>query len=362
MKTFSIYISKSFWAPFIGGISIFGSLLLFGSLFDKLNVFSRSDVGVAVFIKYMAYQIPYFIVKMMPLATLLAVIMALSKMLSSGEWKAGMAGGWRPFDMIKPFLFCSMLVCIFQFALQETVSTKYYLLSEYVLQKDLKNKDDWKRLIVDNVAFSAGNGAIVSCSVFNGIENTMKNVLLTEYDNQKIKSEIYADNAKWNDILKIWVFNDVVKTAYVSGSEIPEVKKYKTLNTAVGVHPHNLVLEELVPEGINIFALCDRINKLQSVGASSVKERTLLWVKISSPLSNIVMALIGTAMALLMTGASKFSGFGAAIGAGFFFWAAMVFGQEAGNAELIQPYLAGLLPIVLFSIISFWGLRKSKAF
>ena len=108
-KIFYRYIARSFWAPFGFGLGVFCLLLIFGSLFDKLNFFMKSGAGGGLFARYILYQAPYFIVKMTPMATLLAVLFSLGNMMSKGEWKAGLAGGWRPFDMLKPLLACAFL-------------------------------------------------------------------------------------------------------------------------------------------------------------------------------------------------------------------------------------------------------------
>ena len=108
-KTFFRYIARSFWSPFGFGLGVFCLLLIFGSLFDKLNFFMKSGEGAGLFARYILYQSPYFIVKMTPMATLLSVLFTLGSMMSKGEWKAGLAGGWRPFDMLKPLLACALL-------------------------------------------------------------------------------------------------------------------------------------------------------------------------------------------------------------------------------------------------------------
>jgi len=108
-KIFFRYIAGTFWAPFGFGLAVFCLLLLFGSLFDSLNFFIRSGAGAGVFLRYVFFQTPYFMVKIAPIATLLAVLFSISGMMTRGEWKAGLAGGWRPFDMIKPLLACSLL-------------------------------------------------------------------------------------------------------------------------------------------------------------------------------------------------------------------------------------------------------------
>ena len=126
-NTFSRYIALNFWGPFALGLGVFTALLLFGSFFDKLNSFMRVGAESGLLGRYLLYRLPYFLVKITPMATLLGILFALGGMLSRGEWKAGMAGGWRPFEMIKPLLLCSLAAAAFQLVLQETVAPRLYM-------------------------------------------------------------------------------------------------------------------------------------------------------------------------------------------------------------------------------------------
>lgn len=371
MKIFQRYIAKGFWGPFLGSLAVFTALLLLGNIFGHLYVFTKGEVSIFVFLKYIICQAPYFMVKIMPISTLLAVLMALGKMVASGEWKAGMAGGWRPFDMIKPLLLCAAMAGLIQFAVQETIAPELYLESEHIFRRDIRGRDDWARLVVNNVSFSAGEGKFITCKVFDGRINTMHDVMLSEYSEGKIKYSLRAVTAVWAKDSESagkdanadghWEFRNAVETKY-GNSPVPAVKRYKTKDVHVPVGPGDLILENLVPDGINLKGLNGRISKLKLVGAPSVTERTLMWCKLSAPFANLIMALIGAAMALMFTGNSRFYSYGLAIGIGFLFWASLVFSQEVGNAEIMSPAMAGISPIALFGLFSAWILKKARAF
>jgi len=177
-KIFYRYIARSFWAPFSFGLAVFCLLLIFGSLFDNLNFFIRGGAGAGLFAQYVLYQAPYFMVKMTPMATLLAVLFALGGMIARGEWKAGLAGGWRPLEMIKPLLACAVLVGAGQFLLQETVAPDFFLRSEYIFEGKLRSKSDWRQLVKKDVSFSAGDEAFVTVRRFDGQCRVMEGVIL----------------------------------------------------------------------------------------------------------------------------------------------------------------------------------------
>lgn len=359
-KVFFRYIARSFWGPFAFGLGVFCLLLLFGSLFDKLNSFMKSGAGPWLFARYMLYQAPYFMVKMAPLATLLAVLSALGGMMSRGEWKAGLAGGWRPFDMIKPLLACSLLAGAGQFILQETAAPGLFIRSEHLFEEKIRGRDDWQRLVRRDVTFAAGPETFVSARVFDGRTGAMQGVIANIYREGRLWREINAGGGAWRPDAGVWDFSGGVLIEY--GADLkPALRRFENYRSEISARPGDLVLEKLVPDGINMAGLLRRLRLLKAAGSPSTEEQTLLWVKLAAPLSCPAMALIGAAMVLLSRASSRYMNFGLSVGLGFFFWAVIIMTQEAGNAGLLPPLAAGLAPPLLFAAVSLWGLRRARA-
>ncbi len=361
-RIFYRYIARSFWGPFCFGLGVFFLLLVFGSLFDKLNYFMKSSSGAGVFARYILYQGPYFIVQMTPIATLLAVLFAMGGMIAKGEWKAGLAGGWRPFDMIKPLLLCSALTGAGQLVLQETAAPDFFMRSAYLFESKIKMsaRDDWQQMVKKDVAFSAGDETFVTAHVFDGRRRVMEQVIVSLYKGGDLFLEINAASAAWQPSLKRWDFNDGVMIKY-GGEAGPATRRFTSYQSAISVPPEDLVLERLIPDGVSSADVARRLRRLKAVGAPVSVESTLLWVKLAGPLANPAMALIGAAMVLLSKRNNKFYSFGLALGFGFLFWAVIIVSQEAGNSELIPPVLAGFAPAALFALVSLWGLKRARA-
>lgn len=359
-KIFFRYIARSFWGPFGFGLAVFCLLLLFGTLFDKLGDFTSRGAGPGLFARYLFYQAPYFIVKMAPLATLLAVLSALGGMMSRGEWKAGLAGGWRPFDMLKPLLACALLAGAVQFLLQETAAPGFYMRSKSLLAEEVRGHDDWQNLLRSDVAFSAGEETFVTARTFNGHTGVMQGVIANIYRDGRLWRELNAATAHWQAGSRRWDFRDGVMLEYRAGDK-PSFSRFASHLSGISADPKDLLLEKLVPDGISIAGLLRRLRLLEAAGSPSTEEHTLLWVKLAAPLANPAMALIGAAMVLLGRQGSRSMSFGASVALGFFFWAVIIMSQEAGNAGLIPPAAAGLAPAVVFGAASLWGLRRVRA-
>ncbi|MHB0996829.1 MAG: LptF/LptG family permease [Elusimicrobiales bacterium] len=359
-RIFPGYIARGFWGPFGFGLGVFCLMLLFGSLLDKLSFFMKGGSDAATLARYIAWQAPYFAVKMAPIATLLAVLFALGGMMANGEWKAGLAGGWRPFDMIKPLLVCSALAGAGQLLLQETAAPELFMRAEYLLEGKVRAKTDWQHLVKRDVAFSAGDDTFVTAHIFDGHRNAMDRVIVSVYRDGELSLEMNAASAAWRPELRSWFFADGVMMDYGAPAG-PSVTRFKSYRSAISVAPEDLVLEKLIPDGLSSAGVLHRLRRLRAVGAPAAEERTLLWVKLAAPLANPAMALIGAAMVLLLPRNNRFFSFGVALALGFLFWAVIIMAQAAGNAELLHPALAGLAPSALFALASFWGLRRARA-
>ena len=92
-----------------------------------------------------------------------------------------------------------------------------------------------------------------------------------------------------------------------------------------------------------------------------VEEKVQLYSKLAGPLANIVLAVTGLTLVLLVR-MNRLFGFGVALALGFFFWAFMTMGQRAGEAEIVHPAVAGFGPALIFLSASFIGLRKARVF
>ena len=361
-KVFFKYIAKSFWGPFVFGLGVFVSLLLFGSLFEKMSFFMKTSSGFDVFLEYLFYQVPYFTVKMMPLATLLAVLFALGGMISKGEWKAGMAGGWRPFEMALPLLVCAGAVALLQLGVQETVAPPAFMKSEFIFQGKMWGRADWRRLVRRDVAFSAGPEVFVTAYLFDGGRQTMERVLVNIYSAGKVSTEINANSARWDKSAGVWIFEDGVLIKYGPGANSrPVTAAFKSYAGPLNSPPDALVMERLVPAGVSIMDISDRIRRLEAIGAPVVAEKVQFYAKLAGPLANVVLAVTGMALVLLVRMNRLFS-FGISLAAGFSFWMFMTMGQYAGEAELVPPVVAGFGPALIFLAGSFLALRKSRIF
>lgn len=358
-KVFFRYVASLFWGPFAFGLGVFLALIMSGTAFDKLAVFSRNDAGAGLFLSYIALHAPYFAARVIPMATLMATLFALGGLMSRGEWKAGLAGGYRPAQMLAPLLACSMGAAALHFAVQELLVPPSYMRAQELYYEDLRGDRGWRRLVQRDVSFSVGGGVFLTARVFDGGAGRMEKVAADIYRDGQLAGEIAAGSAVWDRGLGRWVFNGASVTEYLPSG--PAVSGRESYVSGISLAPENMVVDKLVPEGISMRGLFLRIGRLRFIGAPAAEESTVFWGKLAAPLANPVMALLGAAVALLLGSHGKLFNLGIAIGSGFLLWAAMMFGQSAGQVEILGPLSAAFGPLLAFLLLGLWGLRRARA-
>jgi lipopolysaccharide export system permease protein len=213
-----------------------------------------------------------------------------------------------------------------------------------------------------DVAFLAAPDIFVTAQSFDGAEGTMERVLVNTYSAGKVATEINSARAVWDSAGASWKFLDGFLIEYGSGSGTrPRTSAFKTYSGALRSPPETIILERLVPDGVSIAYLAGRISRLEAVGAPVIEEKVQLYSKLAGPLANIVLALTGLTLVLLVR-MNRIFGFGVALATGFSFWVFMVLGQSAGEAEMVPPAVAGFGPAIVFLTAALLGMRKARVF
>ena len=190
----------------------------------------------------------------------------------------------------------------------------------------------------------------------------MERVLVDIYSGGKVSAEINANGARWDKSAGVWIFEDGVLIKYGPGANSrPITAAFKSYVGPLKSPPDALVMERLVPDGVNIMDISDRIRRLEAIGSPVVAEKVQFYAKLAGPLANVVLAVTGISLVLLVRMNRLFS-FGVALAAGFSFWMFMTMGQYAGEAELLPPVVAGFGPAMTFLAGSFLALRRARVF
>ena len=98
MKIFTLYMARKFFKPFLFGLGLFALLIFLGDMFDKMNYLFKTKASLWVVFQYLWLEVPYWTIRVIPMATLLATLVAITGFVQSGEWIAAQASGFKTRD------------------------------------------------------------------------------------------------------------------------------------------------------------------------------------------------------------------------------------------------------------------------
>src|SRR5258708_264937 len=78
VKIFDRYMARRFLKPFFFGLGVFALLIFLGDLFDKMPQLLKSQASLWVILQYLWLEVPYWAVEIIPMATLLATLFAVT--------------------------------------------------------------------------------------------------------------------------------------------------------------------------------------------------------------------------------------------------------------------------------------------
>jgi lipopolysaccharide export system permease protein len=119
-----------------------------------------------------------------------------------------------------------------------------------------------------------------------------------------------------------------------------------------GVAPDQFTLSNLDADGLSFGALRSAILELEAAGRPTKALEGSMWHKLSSPLSSVLMPLLGAIAAFGIARSGKLF-LRAVIGMalGFAYFVADNFALAMGNLGAYPPFLAAWAPFLLFFLI-----------
>ncbi|OGQ59594.1 MAG: LPS export ABC transporter permease LptG [Deltaproteobacteria bacterium RIFCSPLOWO2_02_FULL_53_8] len=344
MKTLERYILTEFAKLLVMAVAAFCVLFLMIDVFESMDSLMRHNVPVIPSLLFFAYKIPFILGQTSPVAALLATLLTLGGLSRHGEITALKSGGVRLLRALVPLLVAGI-----------ALSAAVIIMNETVVPAAQRNVDLFKRqwFGMQGQGFgSAGMWMRTDRGILNVRQMDMKsNVLsgVTLYIVEKpfnVTARINAREAAWTGgawkapSAEVWRF---------SPSGAAEMKVEKDWPLPDVAPPEGLVTAESAYKNMGIFELNNYIKTLVAEGYNAARFKIDLYGKITFPLVNFIMILVGIPFALKTGRHGGIAvGIGISIIVAFSFWVVFAVMRSVGVSGAIPPLVAAVFPDVLF--------------
>ncbi len=356
MTIFGGYLSRRFVGPFFFGLGLFAVIVFLVDVFDKINRLATSEASPRLILEYLALTVPYWTVRIVPMATVLATLFTVSSFVRSGEYVAVQSSGFEPSRFFRPILWIAVIISLLAFTAQETVLPAAFSRSQRLWRETIH--PEWKWDVFFDVVLTPGPKQFLSARVFRVQEGHIERAILDDYSKNILTRQIDAENADWDGGLGRWIFKDgVVKTFDGKGALVSGVS-FVHYESDLTVPPRKIVPTKKKPDEMSILEAHREVRRLASLGRSAREVSTAMHQKIAYPFTNIVLCLIGIPIALRLRRAPPPVAFAAALLVSFVYLWCIEFSWYLGKSGRVAPLLAAWFPNVSFGAGAVWMSRR----
>lgn len=341
-------------------LALLGFIVIFivVDILEKMDVFLDHKAPPALVLAYYLNLTPDVIVKVLPVALLLATFLALGQLNKFGELTALRASGISIVRLMAPVFTVAGICVLVSLALGELVVPPATRARNEILQERIQRIQRTSAFERADVTYLGGGGRIWYMRLYLVREHRMHEVSLQEFSKGELVRRIDASEASWDG--ERWVFlSGFTRTFDAAGHETAEAFQRMGVN-GLAERPEDFAKETRSPDEMNVLELRDYVTRLRTSGARVSNYLVDLHLKLAFPVVCLVVVLIGGALATRLRMQSAALGFGLSVAIAFLYYGFIRAGQAFGHSGLLPPTLAAWMGDIVFGSIGLFMMWRAQ--
>jgi len=332
-------------------LSLFAFVIIFAivDLFEKIQDFMDGHASALVVARYYAYKIPWVTVQVLPVALLMATFLTLGQMSKFNELTAMVTSGLSTGRIIVP-LFGVGLICVAAaFVLNEMVVPDATVRREQIIETEVRHRLATKPTEYSNLSVLGHDGRIYTAKLYLVPEQRLQDVTIIEFRNDVLDRRIDARLGRWDG--HGWILEDGVERSFDKGKETARAFASRRLEGA-SEKPESFEKDPEDPDEMAYSDLADYVHRLEHGGLRAEKYQVQLHQKFAFPWINLIVVVMGAALAARMRNPNAALGFGISVSTAFFYVGLMRAGQALGQSGSMPPIAAAWFANALLGLLA----------
>jgi len=368
LKILDRHVCREFLVVLAGVVGACAVILLIAKIFEEFDKILETSIGWIEAVKYFAYVLPYRVLEIVPLATVLAVIFSVGTLARNRELLAVTASGRSPFRSAVPVLASAVVISFVIIGLNETV-VPYCQERVNAYERGVLKGRGTRYLTTRTDIFEKGVGTtFFMMSAFDAATNTMIEPLIWRGDEKDPTRWTYSLYGRTARLVRhdagphedLWRFEGAIETRYDSkGQPLPMVVHKEVFEQRLEAGLDQYLSNRKEPDQMNLVELRRYIQTLQLRNEDVSIYLTDWYLKLAFPFSTVILAMIAFALAARAHTASLPMAFGKGVALTMLFYALAALGQTLGHVAALPPLAGSLGPLGLFAIVGVLMIRRS---
>ena len=357
MRILDRYVLREQLLSLLAALLFFVSVFIIVDVFEKMDNFLDNRVSFGVILTYYAVSIPGIVIQVLPMAMLLSCLLALGQIGRTNELTAMRAAGIGSGRIALPLWGMALLISAGVFVVNEVVLPPLNARRVELYRGAIKRQAVEGAAMRTNLAYLGRDGRTFLIRVYNVHAREMSEVVIQEISKNTLTGRIDAQSARWQN--GKWVFrNGFTRRFDKEGEHAAQFEEL--VIPGLQETPDDFAKAEEDPHALSYWELQDYIERLHQSGSRVQKHVVELYLKVAFPLTNLIVVVIGTALALRVRRGGLAISFGLSIFISFIYYAFIRTGQALGHNGSIPPFLAAWMGNFVFGALAVELFRRAR--
>ncbi len=342
----SQYISREFIIVFLLSVCSFNVIYLVIDFFQSVDKFLEHSAPLVLILWYYLLKIPMITFQTLPLAVLLSTLVTLGTFSRHMEITAMKASGISLYRITRPIILISLLIAFITFFGNEYLVPTSFRKSEHIMNVEVLRRDQKASFKNLNIWYR-DDSSIYNFQAFDPDRNTLKGITIYLFDADfRLHQRVDAHDGVWEK--DRWTLNDVTIRKFHE-KESMAIENHRQMTFTMSITPETLRKVQKDAEEMGYGELRRYVRRLQRAGYDATKYVVDLKMKVSFPIVNLIMVLIGIPFALKTGRTGGFAaGIGISLAIGLSYWILLSVSQAFGHSGILPPLLSAWSPHLLF--------------
>ena len=367
------WLLQELLGPLLFGIAAFTAVSLsVGAVFELVRRVAESGLPLLAAVNVLLLRLPSFLVLSFPMATLMATLLAYSRLSGSSELTALRSVGVSTRRMVLPALALALVMSLMTFVFNDAIVPRANLAATNSLERALgraiatEQSDNALYSRFGDVELSDGTIEHRLSHIFYArkfVKGVMKEVTLLDFSRPDYRQVLTAKEGRWNEDKAMWEFIDgrTTNIDIATGSTTSAVfDRYFYPFTRDPIEVAQL------PTDASTMTVGQALRAERLLlEANNTKEARRLRVRIQEkfafPAICLVFGLIGSSLGVRPNSrTSRSQGFGISVLLIFGYYLMSFIFSSLGVTGTLTPFLAAWLPVLIGLAGGLWLLRQAS--
>lgn len=349
------YLWRQLRGLFLFGVSIFTVLLMFNHLFLLARLVFQRGAPLGTAIELLMYRLPYFLAFSFPMATLLAVLMAMSRLSDGQEITAMRTSGISLKRIAVSVVAAGLLVSALTLVLNEGVvppaEDRYRIAFAGLLEQPTPVEQQ-------QILFREQQEEVESVYYIRRFRieaGRMEGVVVNQFEGGRLQRIIEAPEASYLD--GAWIFRNGKMYLFTGSTTVTTT--FERLRVGLRRTPKEIGIPQREPSEMTIRELRTYVAVLRRSGENVARYSVELQSKIAFPLSAMLFSLLAVPLGLRPHRSGTSIGFGLTIVVLLVYYLMISVTLTLGQGGRLHPIAAAWLPNLVLATGGILLLRRA---